>query len=612
MLRLPLARTGAFVRGRGGRAEPSRRRKRFSSASASATPEPSGGGDGEHNGAAAAATVPDVSPVNTSLALSVHFRQPDLGMRDYEILSRGTAFLMRVDPPDSEGGTSSSKPPALSAFPHLQENAAAREELLRKQDYKYDPASGPPRFPQQLNWLEFCPTAFRPRVHVMASSHVISPWLWPQYYGHDWLKAVEQDHVRYSLEVLGGKTTGGSDGGGEGGEEEAMAMGHDGRLGGSYRPLAKFALNPYPIHHPNEMDMAVIHLKDEDSALKHLINLGIQPLHLPTAHEFNTSEDPVFDPGERVLFQGFEVFEANKVDDELLPSLTDAKKKNKSNDAPQDDERMFHPYSSLGTLMYAAPDQFLARTPAGTIPEGICGGPVIQLPKIATARGSDNTDKDSTTPLTVQGIVQGVVPANHEQRNLAGLASFHPSYRIREFVDFAERIMLEHIVEPELFKKIVDLKEKRGGRGGTTTYESNKDGEVHRLDPTRGAEGDNGDDELPNDPGLRASVEGTSEDSDTPNIDRQYSEIVASLRENHTPEEVDAILATIEREQEEVIKIMETQGGDMDDVIAAVRRKTYEEKERIMMELEREMSGRQKASDVEEGEIVSEKDAKKL
>ena len=50
-----------------------------------------------------------ISPVNTSLALSVHFRHPSLGMKDYEILSRATAFLLRVDPPEpneeeEEGG----------------------------------------------------------------------------------------------------------------------------------------------------------------------------------------------------------------------------------------------------------------------------------------------------------------------------------------------------------------------------------------------------------------------------------------------------------------------------------------------------------------------------
>ena len=91
---------------------------------------------------------------------------------------------------------------------------------------------------------------------------MISPWLWPKYYDQDWLKIVNEEHVRYSLEVWGAA----SDGGGDGGE-----LVHDGKLHGSYKPLAKFALNPYPIHHPNEMDVGVIHLKEEDAVLKHMM-----------------------------------------------------------------------------------------------------------------------------------------------------------------------------------------------------------------------------------------------------------------------------------------------------------------------------------------------------
>jgi hypothetical protein len=36
---------------------------------------------------------------------------------------------------------------------------------------------------------------------------------------------------------------------------------------------------------------------------------------------------------------------------------------------------------------------------------------------------------------------------------------------------------------------------------------------------------------------------------------------------------------------------METEGGDMDDVIEFVRRKTYEEKNRILDEIETELKG---------------------
>mmetsp|Transcript_21678 Transcript_21678/g.45414 ORF Transcript_21678/g.45414 Transcript_21678/m.45414 type:complete len:535 (+) Transcript_21678:1414-3018(+) len=526
-------------------------------------------------------------------------------MKDYEILSRATAFLLQVDPPDPSENDEQQPNDKESkshdahqgfvkktAFPHLKENMELRKKLLRKQDYKYDPAGGPPRLPHQLNWLEFCPTAFRPKVHVVSSSHVISPWLWPKYYGQDWLRVITQEHVRYSLEVWG-KSSGGS--GSEGGEGEVH---HDGKLRGSFEPLAKFALNPYPIHHPNDMDVAVIHLKQEETALEHLTSLGIQPLHLPTMHDLETSNDPVFEPGERVLFQGFEVYEANTTDQESL--TTDKTDELDGND----DERVFHPYSSLGTLAMASPDRFLAQTKAGPLPEGLCGGPAIQLPKEMTF---GNNRKKDIAPMTVRGVVEGIVSSKHEDERLAGMASILPSYRVREFVDYAERLMLEQIIDEDLFKRVVELKEKKDHRG--TTYSTRQDGEVHEINDSendgrqneRNAEED--DDELPNDPNLRSDIEGTSsEDADTPHMDSEYQAIVASLHERHTPEEVDAILATVDREREEVIRIMETKGGDLDDVVRAVRRKTYEEKDRVMAEIEKEMMGQK---GITEGEIVS-------
>ena len=177
-------------------------------------------------------------------------------MKDYEILSRATAFLLNVDPPDNATPPSLPRAPSAhhtkSAFPHLVANKARRESLLQKQDYAHPPASGPKRHAHQLNWLEFCPSTFRPTVHVVASSHVLAPWRWPQYYGQEWLREVREEHVRYSLEVFGTD---------HGNGEDAL---YDGNRRGGFRSLAKFALNPYPIHHPNGLDVAVIHLKGED------------------------------------------------------------------------------------------------------------------------------------------------------------------------------------------------------------------------------------------------------------------------------------------------------------------------------------------------------------
>jgi len=122
-----------------------------------------------------------------SLALSVHFKQPDFGMKDYEILSRASAFLLAVDPPN----------PAASEGPygHLAKNERDRQVQLYKQTNKYTPAGGPGgREIKDLGWLEFAPQEVRPTVHCVCSSHVLAPFLWKDYYPQDWLSKVKQEH----------------------------------------------------------------------------------------------------------------------------------------------------------------------------------------------------------------------------------------------------------------------------------------------------------------------------------------------------------------------------------------------------------------------------------
>ena len=176
-----------------------------------------------------------------SLALSVHFKQPDFGMKDYEILSRATTFLLAVDPRESDGSRKDSK------YAFLDENIQERERRERLQNYAYEPAGGPRRRVEELGWLEFCPQTFRPVVHCVAASHVLAPWKWGNYYSQPWLQQVKPEHVVYSLEVFDPQKP-----------QEA---------------LAKFALNPYPIHHPEGRDIALIHLKQEEEGTL-IVNVG--------------------------------------------------------------------------------------------------------------------------------------------------------------------------------------------------------------------------------------------------------------------------------------------------------------------------------------------------
>ena len=125
-----------------------------------------------------------------SLALSVYFKQPDLGMKDYEILSRASAFLLAVDPDPSSGEKQD------GPYDHLAKNERDRTLKMHKQASKYTPAGHPgdQRTLQELGWLEYAPREVRPMVHCVCSSHVLSPYLWKDYYPQDWLNKVRQEH----------------------------------------------------------------------------------------------------------------------------------------------------------------------------------------------------------------------------------------------------------------------------------------------------------------------------------------------------------------------------------------------------------------------------------
>lgn len=125
-----------------------------------------------------------------SLALSVHFKHPDFGMKDYEILSRASAFLLSVDPPDPLDGNENNGP-----YGHLERSERDRKEKLRRQDKRYTPVGGPEgRELKDLGWLEYAPREVRPQVHCVCSSHVLAPFLWKDYYPQDWLNKVKQEH----------------------------------------------------------------------------------------------------------------------------------------------------------------------------------------------------------------------------------------------------------------------------------------------------------------------------------------------------------------------------------------------------------------------------------
>jgi hypothetical protein len=133
-----------------------------------------------------------------SLALSVYFKHPDFDMKEHEILSRASAFLLSVDPPDlleaaitAADPNNNKKKKANNPFGHLEAAEQRRHVRDYMRQHKYSPPGGPPggRL-MDMGWLEFVPKEVRPQVHVVASSHVLSPFLWKDYYPQDTTRAL--------------------------------------------------------------------------------------------------------------------------------------------------------------------------------------------------------------------------------------------------------------------------------------------------------------------------------------------------------------------------------------------------------------------------------------
>ena len=357
------------------------------------------------------------SSSHKSLALSVYFSHPELTAGRHEILSRATAFLWGIDPP----------PPPLPTGPYAHLDAAERRRKERefRQANRYTPAA-PGGSLMEMGWLEYVPKEARPTVHVVASSHVVSPFLWKEYYPQDWLSVVRQEHCTYALEVY---------------DNDSNAAANATAANEPPKPLVKLALHPTPYHHPEGRDIALIHLKEEESSLKVLQNFGVDILYL-------RDTEKLFQKGESMLFEGYSVEELN-----AEPAVTPAEAddfdsdSDLSDDEENEDLRVFQPYREQGELSFHTDDRFFASTPK-PLPEGLCGAPVL----------------DSDGDLC--GVVEGIVPVNHANKRLAGSAAFIPSFQVASFVDFCERQMLQQIMPPELFQMVVSAKKTNSIGGG--------------------------------------------------------------------------------------------------------------------------------------------------
>ena len=174
-------------------------------------------------------------------------------------------------------------------------------------------------------------------------------------------------------------------------------------------------------------------------------------------------------------------------------------------------------------------DRFFATTPE-PLPEGLCGGPVL--------------DKDGK----VCGIVEGIVAADHSNKDIAGSAAFMPNYVMTPFIEFAERFMLQKVLPKNLFQQAVTAKTTNQLGGGI----------------------------------LQTEADGRYSLGSTVSVQEAFDRAVEQLEKNHTKEEVDAIMGTIRRERKEAMEILEKEGGDLSEILERVRRRTLDVKEQII------------------------------
>jgi hypothetical protein len=309
-------------------------------------------------------------------------------------------------------------------------------------------------------------------------------------------------------------------------------------------PLVKVALHSTPYHHPEGRDIALLHLKEEQSALQLLRKVGVQVCYV-------RDPDKLFQKGETMIFEGYAVEEPtteennnNKDEDttdqdkdEDFDLSDDEEEEEDKKEEEEEDLRIFQPYRQEGTLSFHTNDRFFATT-AQPLPEGLCGAPVV------------DTDGD------LCGVVEGIVPVNHPNTKLAGNAAFMPSYQVAAFVDYCERQMLQDVMPPDLFRMVVNAKK-------TNTFS----GATFKLDP-----------------------EGNPRQV---SWDEAHDTMIDKLKQKYSAQEVDTFMNLIRDERDEVLRRMDSEedDGDVDEIIAQVRSETMAMRDKIHAEFRRCQKG---------------------
>lgn len=162
-------------------------------------------------------------------------------------------------------------------------------------------------------------------------------------------------------------------------------------------------------------------------ALKKMISLGVE-VPLPLRHKKKTLGD-----GDKVYFEGFEIKNLEK---------------SVSPEESESDTRVHVPFITDGSVISPATDRDLIET-SHVLTDGLCGAPVM--------------DEHGF----VAGIVEGIVPTDHDNPFLAGAGATVTSSAIHNFLDQSEELMMKKILPESLINKLYHARKAIQKRGGT-------------------------------------------------------------------------------------------------------------------------------------------------
>lgn len=225
----------------------------------------------------------------------------------------------------------------------------------------------------------------------LTSSHVVAPWLWPNYYPQEWVQFVEPKHTRYTVEFQIPPTS--------------VSTPHlaDG-IPLPAKDVIRFELDGRSMATHPERDVAAgtllsvsgMEVCGDVEGLITPVDLRVPPPAEGTAcfavgHALEEEESSDSFP-----------FDGGATEKQLL-----------SNDEDDDDSREQVLCSVAGTIFARTTHQSFLRTESILVP-GMCGGPCLE---------GDKNYQTSSLPSCV-GMIEGTVPGELEDGGLAGCAAF--------------------------------------------------------------------------------------------------------------------------------------------------------------------------------------------